>query len=174
MTTLLLDKEYVPVRFLSERDAIRLFYLQKAEILTTHEGLSVWKASHKLINATEFPSPATLRLLYVTVPRKNFKRKFSRKVIFSRDSWTCQYCGNIVPASTISIDHIIPVSRGGKSEWLNCVTACRSCNSRKSAHSLEEVNMSLLKLPSVPTLKHFWHVNNVEIDVWHPDWSFFL
>lgn len=174
MRTLLLDKDYLPVRFLKEREAIRLLFLQKAEILATDAGLSTWPATHKLVNNAEFPAPAILRLLHVSVSFKNFKRSFSRKVVFSRDDWRCQYCGEKVFGLRASIDHVIPVSKGGKSEWLNCVTACRSCNSKKSNYTLLEANMTLLKQPTMPKLKHFWCVNNDYENSWHPDWGFFL
>lgn len=76
--------------------------------------------------------------------------KFSRKNIFERDNYTCQYCGRRLPTKELTIDHVLPRSRGGKSVWKNVVLACYSCNRRKDNKTPEEARMKLLKTPERP------------------------
>lgn len=75
---------------------------------------------------------------------------FSRANIFKRDQFACQYCGDKPGTEELTIDHIIPKSLGGKTNWENCVVACVDCNSRKANKLLKNTNMKLLKIPIVP------------------------
>ncbi|GJN10178.1 hypothetical protein PR202_ga28250 [Eleusine coracana subsp. coracana] len=96
-----------------------------------------------------FNIPAVLRvpqLLHVVKRRRRVKQSLSRKNIIYRDGFTCQYCSS---GENLTIDHVIPISRGGKWEWENLVTACSRCNSRKG-QTLEQANMKLLKTPKAP------------------------
>ncbi|GJN24640.1 hypothetical protein PR202_gb12393 [Eleusine coracana subsp. coracana] len=86
------------------------------------------------------------QLLHV-VKRRRIKQSLSRKNIIYRDGFTCQYCSS---GENLTIDHVIPISRGGKWEWENLVTACSRCNSRKGQKTLEQANMKLLKTPKAP------------------------
>ena len=72
----------------------------------------------------------------------------SRREVFRRDDYTCQYCGRHVP--DLTVDHIQPRHLGGEHTWTNVVTACASCNHRKGGRKLEEVHMVLLKVPKEP------------------------
>lgn len=76
--------------------------------------------------------------------------KFNRRNIYLRDEFQCQYCGVKPPKEELTIDHIIPRSRGGKSEWDNVVLACQKCNSKKGSKSLESANMKLKKTVRKP------------------------
>ena len=75
---------------------------------------------------------------------------FSRKNIYKRDNYTCQYCGAKPGTQELSIDHVFPRSRGGKSEWTNCVLACVPCNKKKGNKTLKEANMKLARQPFKP------------------------
>ncbi len=93
--------------------------------------------------------PRVIRLLeYDRVPRREVK--FNRRNIIARDEYKCQYCGKRFNASHLSIDHVLPRSRGGKSTWLNVVAACSPCNTRKGGRLPWEASMHLLKQPHVP------------------------
>ncbi len=70
--------------------------------------------------------------------------------LFARDAFMCLYCGEVLPPRLLTRDHVIPVSRGGRDEWENVVTACRACNHRKDDHLLDEIGMRLLAVPFVP------------------------
>lgn len=108
--------------------------------------------------------------------KKSYKQHFkvfyfNRDVIVRRDSNTCQYCSKILIKSEITIDHIIPKCKGGKSNFYNCVVACKSCNGLKSHQTLEECGLKLIKQPSYPG-----NVIKVNFDesLWHEDWKMFL
>ena len=75
---------------------------------------------------------------------------FSRRNLFRRDQYTCQYCGKQGSADDLSIDHVIPRASGGSGTWTNCVVACRRCNERKADRTLKQVGMRLLKQPEEP------------------------
>jgi len=96
-----------------------------------------------------FYIPAVLRVpqLLQVVKRRRVKQSLSRKNILFRDEFTCQYCSS---RDNLTIDHVIPISRGGKWEWENLVTACSRCNSRKGQKTLEQANMKLRKIPRAP------------------------
>ena len=76
--------------------------------------------------------------------------KFSRRNIFERDRHTCQYCGKHLRTADLTLDHVVPRSRGGKSQWTNVVLACYDCNKRKDAKTPAEARMKLLKKPEQP------------------------
>ena len=90
--------------------------------------------------------PSVIRLLeYRRIPRQT--RALSRKNILVRDRHTCQYCGNIHSASDLTLDHVVPRSRGGKSTWENLVSCCRRCNNRKGDRLPAEAGMGLVRYP---------------------------
>ena len=72
--------------------------------------------------------------------------------LFARDRGVCAYCGQRFHFDELTREHIVPVSRGGRDSWMNCITACRGCNGRKGSRMPEEARMSLLYLPYVPNL----------------------
>jgi 5-methylcytosine-specific restriction endonuclease McrA len=72
--------------------------------------------------------------------------------LFARDRHVCAYCGGSFAFDELTREHIVPVSRGGRDSWMNCITACRACNGRKGNRLPEEARMSLLYLPYVPSL----------------------
>ncbi len=93
------------------------------------------------------PIPSVVRLLiYRRPPRRT--RSLSRKGVMLRDQNTCQYCRKVFPVKELTIDHVIPTSRGGVSSWENLVTACRPCNHRKGDHTPAEAGVPLLHRPS--------------------------
>lgn len=98
--------------------------------------------------------------------------KFNRRNIYIRDSYTCQYCGRRPPREDLTIDHILPRSRGGKSTWDNVVLACLQCNVRKSDRLPDECNMKLAQPPRRPhwlaTLRHTLRGHN------RPIWQKFV
>jgi hypothetical protein len=76
----------------------------------------------------------------------------SNPKLFARDRQICAYCGGRFPLDDLTREHIVPVSRGGHDTWMNCITACRTCNGHKGNRLPEEARMSLLYLPYVPSL----------------------
>lgn len=83
--------------------------------------------------------------------RHNYRAPMvTRRLLFERDRHLCAYCGQMFPDSQLSIEHVIPRSRGGKDSWMNFVTACKRCNAHKADRTPEEAGMRLLYVPYVP------------------------
>ena len=90
--------------------------------------------------------PSVIRLLeYRRIPYQ--ARALSRKNILIRDRHTCQFCGWVLPASELTLDHVIPRSQNGRSTWENLVACCHPCNNRKGDRAVEEAGMKLLRQP---------------------------
>ena len=138
---LVLNASYEPLNVCSDRRAHVLVWKSKAEVVEEH--------AQPLRSAERsFVRPHVIRLLqYVRVPRA-VKRRISRRALFARDGWKCVYCGTA--AGRLTLDHVIPRSKGGDSVWENVVTACAPCNLRKGDRLLEEISMTLPRQPRAP------------------------
>lgn len=107
--------------------------------------------------STVMPVPAVIRLVhYVSIPYK--KKAYSKKHIYLRDSYTCQYCGKVTTPNELTLDHILPQSRGGKSVWHNLVTSCRKCNTKKGDQTPKEADLTLLNKPKRLTSHFYLHL----------------
>jgi 5-methylcytosine-specific restriction endonuclease McrA len=130
---LVLNQNYEPLNVCHTQRAVVLVLSGKAEIVVNGRGY--------LQTATaRFPRPSVIRLAR-PVRRPRPRIKLSRRAIFRRDNFTCQYCG--VQNNHLTIDHIIPRHRGGQHVWENVVSACSSCNRRKGGKTLEDAHMAL-------------------------------
>jgi 5-methylcytosine-specific restriction endonuclease McrA len=138
---LVLNASFEPLNVCSMRRAHVLVWKGKAEVI---EALD-----RPLHSATStFPWPHVIRLVnYVRVPR-TVQRKISRRALFARDGWRCVYCGT--SGGRLTLDHVIPRSRGGESVWENVVTSCAPCNLRKGDRLPEEAEMLLVHPPRPP------------------------
>lgn len=175
---LLLNSTWEPLHFVSDVKAIVLLLKGRAELVTSMEGHpSNWDESFYAAGPVpggplrEIKIPATLRLLK-RVHKKWKPPRFRKKVLFNRDNWSCQYCSDPLVWDTITIEHIMPRSRGGQTTWKNCVSACRPCNKRKADRTPDEAGMKLLKQPTEPSALHFWDA--LRSNAWHDDWSQFI
>lgn len=139
---LVLNASYEPINVCSTRRAVILVLKDKAEVLE-RSGLPLRS------ERSTMSRPAVIRLTtYVRVPRDAHSRRLSRKAVLARDDWTCQYCGERKPGMTI--DHVIPRSRGGLSVWENIVAACGGCNRRKGDRLPQEIQMHPRSQPRPP------------------------
>ena len=147
--TLLLNATFEPINVCSVRRAAVLLLKDKAEI--------VEKASWELRSEhTLMPRPVVIRLVsYVNIPRNAERRRITRRAVFARDGWACQYCGS---RSTLTVDHVIPRSKGGDSSWENIVASCAPCNRRKGDRLPRQVGMTLRREPGTPSPHIFIHV----------------
>ena len=138
---LVLNASYEPLNVTSVRRAHVLVFKGKAEVIE--------ELDHPLHSATDtYPWPHVIRLVnYVSVPR-TVQRKISRRALFARDGWRCAYCGS--SGGRLTLDHIVPRSRGGDSVWENVVTSCAPCNLKKGNRLLHEIEMVLRTKPRVP------------------------
>jgi 5-methylcytosine-specific restriction endonuclease McrA len=115
--------------------------------------------------------PRVIQLVYYDrVPHREVR--FTRRNIFFRDRNRCQYCGKVFPQRDLNLDHVVPLSRGGRSGWDNVVTACVPCNSRKGCRMPEAAGMALIRAPKRPAghpiLRASW------IETPHEQWKTFL
>ena len=91
---------------------------------------------------------------------------FSRRNIFKRDRFTCQYCGVQPGSEELTLDHVIPRAQGGESRWSNCVLACMECNKRKADRTPEQAGMRLKHKPVRPTWTPLYAFRDVRIESW--------
>lgn len=157
---LVLNASYEPLNVCTVRRAHVLVYKGKAEVLE--------QLDQPLHSAADtFAWPHVIRLVtYVRVPRA-IQRKISRRALFARDGWRCVYCGTT--SGRLTLDHVVPRSRGGESSWENVVTSCAPCNLRKGNRLLEETAMQLIALPKPPAPVLFIHLAAPKIPQrWQP------
>ena len=138
---LVLNATYEPINVCTVRRAIVLLLKEKAEVLEHSEFLL-----HS--SSSTVPRPVVIRLVhYVNVPRNAERRRITRRAVFARDGWACQYCGS---RSSLTVDHVIPRSKGGDSSWENIVASCAPCNRRKGDRLPAQADMHPRKAPRAP------------------------
>jgi 5-methylcytosine-specific restriction endonuclease McrA len=147
---LVLNASYEPINVCTVRRAAVLILKQRAEVLE-HADWALHAESLTL------PRPVVIRLItYVKIPRDAHRRKITRRAVFARDRWTCQYCGH--ERGNLTVDHVIPRSKGGASSWENIVTCCAPCNRRKGDRLPRQANMVPVRAPKAPSSTIFIHV----------------
>lgn len=159
-TVLVLNATFEPLNVTSLWRACSLILSRKAEVLEADPDRQIRSPS------TTLPYPTVIRLVeYVRVPRFT-ARRITRRALFARDAHTCQYCGS---RTRLTIDHVIPRSRGGGSAWHNVVTACAPCNLRKRDRLPHEAGMPLRRAPRPPHPDLFLTLGTRTIPaVWQP------
>lgn len=157
---LLLNQSYEPLTICNVKKAIILIILGKAELIARNE-----KKHLHTVNKS-FPWPSVVRLNgYIRVPFK--KIILTKKNVLKRDAHKCCYCGR--SDLPLTLDHIIPKSKGGDDSWENLVTACLPCNNKKGDRTLEEAQMKLRTKPYAPNHIIFIKNHNGKIeDCWKP------
>ncbi len=157
---LVLNANFEPINVCNTRRAIGLILTGKAAMVMNGRG---W--IHTV--SQEFPRPSIIRLEYM-IRRPRPQVRLTRREVFRRDKYTCQYCGRRVP--NLTVDHVIPKRLGGEHTWTNVVAACSTCNHRKGGRRLSEVHMKLLRQPKEPPASAAYifgrHLN--ENDEWEP------
>ena len=147
---LLLNASFEPLNVIGWRRAVKLVVLEKAEIIEVSD------REVRSVSAT-VPVPSVVRLTSFVRFRRR-EAKFSRRNIYTRDNFRCQYCGTRPSAHELTCDHVIPRSRGGRTDWSNIVTCCVSCNRRKGGRTPAEAGLRLIRHPAQPTW--LWGVQN--------------
>jgi 5-methylcytosine-specific restriction endonuclease McrA len=162
---LVLNASYEPINVCTVRRAAVLLLKQRAELL---------ERSDELLHSEHFEMerPVVIRLRsYIRIPRDAHRRKITRKAVLARDAWTCQYCGST--RSGLTVDHVIPRSRGGLSVWDNIVAACAPCNRRKGNRLPAEIEMHPVSKPKAPGPNVFIRIAAPRIPTsWEPYLAF--
>jgi 5-methylcytosine-specific restriction endonuclease McrA len=157
---LVLNASFEPINVCTVRRAIVLILKSKAEVIDEHE-IQV----HAERMSMTRPSVIRLRT-YVHIPYQSFRRKITRRAVFARDGWECQYCGR---RGSLTMDHVIPRSKGGDTSWENVVACCATCNRRKGDRSVAQSGMKLSARPMAPHPTIFIHVASPSIPTqWLP------
>lgn len=116
-------------------------------------------------NASRIRIPEVVTLTgYDRIPKRSVA--FSRRNLFKRDKYTCQYCGKQPGSTDLTIDHVLPRSKGGVSSWDNCVLACINCNKRKADKTLKQAHMPLAIEPVRPAWKPIYASFGKRVDSW--------
>jgi len=170
-SVLVLNKFFAAVHIVNAKRAFAMLCKESAEVVSIDDGqynsydftswvdVSAFKAECELPDEERYESiktfsleiriPKIIRLVvYDKLPKATIK--FNRKNIFARDKNRCQYCGKKVPTSELSLDHVIPRTQGGTSNWKNIVCACTNCNKHKGGRRPEEAGMKLICKPVKP------------------------
>jgi 5-methylcytosine-specific restriction endonuclease McrA len=173
---LVLNRHYMALRVVDVRRAFSLLYRDLAEVVHVEDGeyqgydFDGWRElselrrrfkpeQHDWVRTVHFhlAVPRILRLImYDRLPKQEVK--FNRRNIFARDRNRCQYCGRRFPGSELSLDHVVPRSQGGVSNWENVVCACVKCNVRKGGRLPTEAGMTLIAPPRRPRRSPAIHV----------------
>jgi 5-methylcytosine-specific restriction endonuclease McrA len=168
MSTLLLNADMQPISLLplsivDWQEAVRYMVLDKATVLDWHEDWIVHSARW------ETRVPAVLLLKEYQKPKHTMR--MSKRNVFLRDDYTCQYCGTDVTDQNATLDHVHPVSLGGKTTWENSTTACKTCNYKKAASTK-------MKPKVKPWKPHFWDLvanrKKRGYHLGHPSWAVYL
>lgn len=163
--TLLLNADaqpvsYLPLSTLTWQEAIRYMVLDKASVLEWHDNWIVHSATWST------PVPSVMMLRDYMKPKQTVR--FSKQNIFLRDDWECQYCGTELSTKTATMDHVLPISHGGKTNFENIVAACPPCNANKG-------NNKKIVPKHKPYKPDYWELVNkrkklpffVRHDAWH-------
>jgi 5-methylcytosine-specific restriction endonuclease McrA len=159
-SVLVLNRNWIAVHICDVRRAISLLYQDLARVVTddfqtldfdSWRDLSIAARNVEMIHTPRYPLmiPQVVKLvLYSGFPPLHVK--FSRRNIYLRDRNQCQYCGARPPREEMTIDHVVPRSRGGKTVWENVVLACSRCNARKGNRQISSSGMQLIRKPKKP------------------------
>jgi 5-methylcytosine-specific restriction endonuclease McrA len=167
-SVLVLNRHYMAVHVINVRRAFALLVRDLAEVIHVEDGqyanydFESWREISELRAQFREPNedwlrsvnfevqvPRVIRLLfYDRVPNQNVR--FNRRNLFARDNNSCQYCGKRFSTSDLSLDHVVPRSRGGDTSWENIVCACIQCNVRKGGRTPQEAHMALIRKPTKP------------------------
>ena len=155
--SLKLDAAWQPLEIINTYKAFNMCYSGRAKIV-----------SSSLIGGIEIPS---VIVLHNYVRRFPFRLSCNRRNVFWRDNQQCQYCAKIFKFDDLTMNHVMPKSRGGAKSWENIVTSCKACNSKKRNQTPKEAQMPLIRRPHSPRVSLLDLNRNIPI---HDDWRTFF
>lgn len=151
-----------PLSTLTWQESIKLIWLDKINVLEWHDEWEVHSVNHTL----QVPSVVSVKEYVPQTGTVNF----TRNNIFIRDKWSCQYCHTQFKNSELTLDHVIPKSKGGKTTWENIVTACKKCNHSKG----NKTHILPKKMPSKPNFYQLYNNKNFMIHIRYEIWLKYL
>jgi len=166
--TLVLNADGQPISLLPPstvnwKEAVTYVWLNKVNVLEWYDDWVVKSSSWE----TRVPAVIMMKEMY----RRKRHPRFSRYNVYLRDLFTCQYCSTHNPQSNLTLDHVLPISKGGRTEWTNIVTACGPCNSKKG-------NNERIRPRILPHQPDYYELVNkrkkLEFDIKHPSWEAWL
>ena len=166
--TLVLNADGQPISLLPPstvnwKEAVTYVWLNKVNVLEWYDDWIVKSSSWE----TRVPAVIMMKEMY----RRKRNPRFSRYNVYLRDLFTCQYCSTHNPQSNLTLDHVLPISKGGRTEWTNIVTACGPCNSKKG-------NNERIRPKILPHQPDYYELVNkrkkLEFDIKHPSWEAWL
>jgi 5-methylcytosine-specific restriction endonuclease McrA len=179
---LVLNRFWQPVHTCSVRRSLHLLCIGHAEVVqvegenrfTTHD-LTSWIGYSAAFDGPQMIHGARIALVlpkivvlsvYDRLPRVEVK--FSRRNVFLRDKFTCQYCAKVLPETQLNLDHVTPRDKGGRTTWENIVTSCFRCNTRKANKLPQEANMHPRSKPFAPRWRPLFglHENGLADESW--------
>jgi 5-methylcytosine-specific restriction endonuclease McrA len=154
---------YLPLSAVQWKEAITYMWLDKCDVLEWYDDWVVRSSSWE----TKVPAVIILK----EFQRRRRLPRLSKTNLYLRDLYICQYCNNQFPRSSLTVDHVIPISKGGKTRWDNVVAACNPCNSRKS-------NKTNIKPKVAPRQPDYYELVNkrkqLDFSIRHPSWESYL
>jgi 5-methylcytosine-specific restriction endonuclease McrA len=174
--TLVLNRNWQPVNVATVARALVLLWNEAARVVDPESfQLYTWQDWSRRVprDGDAYVQAVRLRLrVPEVIVLANYNRlpsatvSFSRRNVFKRDHWTCQYCGIQPGGEELTIDHVVPRSQGGTSTWDNCVLSCIDCNKRKADRTPQEAGMKLRKRPVRPTWNPLYARHDMPIESW--------
>lgn len=178
-SVLVLNRSYLPIHVTSVRRAFSLIYQGIARAVDEQYQTFDFESWQALAVAREQESIGTpggrmrvprviVLLTFDRVPKRHVR--FSRINIFSRDDFTCQYCGVRPPRSELNLDHVVPRALGGRSTWENVVCSCVECNRRKGGRTPGQARLRLKRVPARPRWTPLMNlmISSVRYSEWRP------
>ena len=162
---LVLNRNYEPLSVCGWQRAVTMVYVGKAIVVEENS-----RTLHS--PSTEMRLPTVVKLAY-QVDRPLPKLKLSRQNLLARDRYTCQYCGKR-SSKALTIDHVIPSTRGGTSSWENLVACCDTCNNKKGNRTPREAGLHLIRKPRRPKFIPYLSYATFTAAVKNPDWRYYL
>jgi len=154
---------YLPLSVIQWKEAITYMWLDKCTVLEWYDDWVVSSPSWE----TKVPAVIMMK----DMMRRKRTPRFTKNNLYLRDLYTCQYCNTKHTRQELTLDHVTPVSKGGKTNWLNIVAACKRCNSNKGS----KTNIQPKIMPYKPT--YYELVNKrkqLGVDLKHPAWEQFI
>jgi 5-methylcytosine-specific restriction endonuclease McrA len=140
--TLVLTPWYLPYRIVSWQEAVTMLYLDKVEMIISYN-------EQIRSPSCSIAMPAVIRMHKKTTTNR-YRIRFSRLNVFLRDDFKCMYCGHSYSTRELTLDHVVPRSQGGRTDWENILSACAKCNTTKGGRTPVQAGMKPLRLPYKP------------------------